>query len=447
MSNVEFKILERCPETECLACKKTCNSKEFIQAANVTYRKCESCRSFSVIDRSMVNENYQNLSSDFWIDYVEMNAGIESMLSFVERCLPEDKIDSFIDVGCGFGFVVDYIKRTYGANSLGLEKSLYGKVGSEKLNINIRPEYSDEYCASDNTRFDVVYSSEVIEHVADPLAFLNQLKELCSINGRVIITTPNSNYINETADYAIINAVLSPRHHFFIVSPEQLKKLMTNAGFLNVKIVEVNERILATASVEKSTKTIIKDDFKKSKYINYLIDLEYIDDPIISNSASVKLYKEFINMGDYNAAQSRWCKLSKHFIEDRGFNIDEFDTSRLLDIVNVKDYARSLPYYFGVLKFYRAMHLVNHAGDLSDMFYHFSTVTEILSKEIELSMAHFQESNSLIENSKFHTALGLVSVTESLLKEGQEFSQFWRDRLNNEVLKRLHEISEWRFSK
>lgn len=444
MSHIEFKTTDNHSATACIACKDIGDSKYFIQVENTIFRKCESCQSFSVIDHSMVNENYQNLSSDFWINYVEMNAGIESMISFAERCLLGADIRSFIDVGCGFGFVVDYFKKAYGAQSLGLEKSSYGKVGAEKLNINIRSEYSDEFCATNNAKFDVVYSSEVIEHVEDPLKFLKYLKELCSINGRIIITTPNSNFIKNEADDAITQAVLSAGNHYFVIHPNQLKKLMLEAGLCNVKIVEINERILATASVNSSTATVISENFDKSKYINYMMSLERIEDLIIRNSASVKLYKEFINMGDYASAQTRWDKLNMHFIEDRGFDIDGFDTSSLLHLNDLTEYTRSLPYYFGVLKFYRAMHLVNHAGRNDDMFYLFNSVTQILSKEIDLDIASFQESNSLIENAKFHTALGLLSIAKNFLRDGEKFSEFWRGRFNTEVVECLRKMIDKR---
>jgi len=442
MSLIEFKTTENRTPTACIACNDIGDSKYFVQIENTIFRKCESCQSFSVIDRSMVNENYQNLSSDFWINYVEMNAGIEAMISFVERCLLGTHIGSFIDVGCGFGFgfVVDYFKKAYGAKSLGLEKSSYGKVGAEKLNIDIRPEYSDEFCAINNAKFDVVYSSEVIEHVEDPLKSLKYLKELCNINGRVIITTPNSKFINHNSDDAVLHAALSPGNHYFVISPEKLNHLMINAGFLNVKIVEINERILATASVESSTGTIINDSFERSKYIEYLMSLERNDDLIISNSATVKLYKEFINMGDYNSAHPKWEKLNRHFIQYRGFDIDQFDASLLDGLHDLKDYTKLLPYYFGVLKFYRAMHLINHCGRRSSMLHLFLTVTKILSKEVQLNFSSFQESNSLIENAKFHTALGILPFTESLLSDSEKFSKFWRERFNKEVLEQLRNL-------
>ena len=74
------------------------------------------------------------------------------------------------------------------------------------------------------------------------------------------------------------------------------------------------------------------------------------------------------------------------------------------------------------------------------MLHLFLTVTKILSKEVQLNFSSFQESNSLIENAKFHTALGILPFTESLLSDSEKFSKFWRERFNKEVLEQLRNL-------
>lgn len=48
-----------------------------------------------------------------------------------------------------------------------------------------------EALASENRRFDVVVSSEVVEHVVDPPSFCRTLAELCKPGGLVVMSTIN----------------------------------------------------------------------------------------------------------------------------------------------------------------------------------------------------------------------------------------------------------------
>ena len=45
-----------------------------------------------------------------------------------------------------------------------------------------------------NAKFDVVHSSELIEHVKDTMFFLKECKRVLKPGGRMIISTPNLHY-------------------------------------------------------------------------------------------------------------------------------------------------------------------------------------------------------------------------------------------------------------
>ena len=89
---------------------------------------------------------------EFWLDYVQAGAGISSMLAplFAIR-LPSEA--SLLDIGCGFGFVVDFWKSRGGC-AIGLEPSAYGAVGREKLAADIRSIYLSQFIGENpNQRF------------------------------------------------------------------------------------------------------------------------------------------------------------------------------------------------------------------------------------------------------------------------------------------------------
>ena len=66
------------------------------------------------------------------------------------------------------------------------EKKYYNEFKSENINIFSNTE-------SLNTKFDLVFSFHVIEHVKDPISFVLNLLSLCKLGGKIYIETPNSN--------------------------------------------------------------------------------------------------------------------------------------------------------------------------------------------------------------------------------------------------------------
>ncbi len=82
---------------------------------------------------------------------------------------------SLLDVGCGFGFVPHFWTEMGFGEAIGLESSLYGRKGRELLGVEIHHSYFNECEEIRGRRFDIVFSSEVIEHVRDPAAFIKEI--------------------------------------------------------------------------------------------------------------------------------------------------------------------------------------------------------------------------------------------------------------------------------
>ncbi len=101
---------------------------------------------------------------------------------------------NLLDVGCGYGFLFQRLKLR-GAKYDGL----YGTeispslAKSTKLNVpesEVLVSRAEDLPFTDNV-FDNVVCSEVIEHVSDPYAVIQELSRVTKIGGKVILTTPN----------------------------------------------------------------------------------------------------------------------------------------------------------------------------------------------------------------------------------------------------------------
>ncbi|MEO8565390.1 MAG: class I SAM-dependent methyltransferase, partial [Betaproteobacteria bacterium] len=182
---------------------------------------------------------------EFWRLYVEVFGGVWEtiwpILAAADR-------GSLLDVGCGFGFALDFWQRTGRGEAVGLELADYGREGARQLGVTIHSELLQDCKALAGRRFDVVYASEVIEHVPDPSAFAALLSRWVADDGVLIMTTPAASFIRKENQSTALLAALAPGFHGFLLSSEAFAGAVRQAGFSNVEIATANERQFLWAS-------------------------------------------------------------------------------------------------------------------------------------------------------------------------------------------------------
>ncbi len=102
-----------------------------------------------------------------------------------------------LDVGCGGGLLTEPLKRL-GADIAGIDagkKNIeVAKIHAKKSGLEIDYKNQDvEELSKTNEKFDVVLTMEIIEHVADPEAFLIAAKNCLKPNGLLFVATINRN--------------------------------------------------------------------------------------------------------------------------------------------------------------------------------------------------------------------------------------------------------------
>jgi 2-polyprenyl-6-hydroxyphenyl methylase / 3-demethylubiquinone-9 3-methyltransferase len=143
---------------------------------------------------------------------------------------------SALDVGCGAGLLSEPLARL-GANVTGVDAAPENAAAASLhaaqsgLDIDYR---SGELAAQGLGRFDLVTSMEVIEHVADPAAFIAELAAHLKPDGLMILSTPNRTtasklFLVEAAER--LGHVPRGTHHWDqFVTPDELETLLTAAG-------------------------------------------------------------------------------------------------------------------------------------------------------------------------------------------------------------------------
>lgn len=150
-----------------------------------------------------------------------------------------------LDIGCGGGLLSEPMARL-GATVVGADAAAgnipVAKVHADQQGLKIDYRHTTaEALAEAGEQFDVVLNMEVVEHVADPLAYLTACRQLLKPGGLMVASTINRN--PKSFAVAIIGAerimrwlpVGTHEWHKFI-TPSELGNLLTQAGLNQVDL-------------------------------------------------------------------------------------------------------------------------------------------------------------------------------------------------------------------
>lgn len=118
----------------------------------------------------------------------------------------------FLDVGCNYGFTVK-AALDLGLNAKGIDiddtavnasKEIFGAPMFETISVQ-------DY-ASRGSKADIVYTSEVIEHVPEPDEFVAAIAQILNKDGVLYLTTPDGGHWSLPANFADWGMVMPPEH-------------------------------------------------------------------------------------------------------------------------------------------------------------------------------------------------------------------------------------------
>ncbi len=164
-----------------------------------------------------------------WI--IPLYAPLRRQLDFFYREIPR-RPGTILDVGCGNGVFLLRAKAS-GRRVAGVEPDAAAAAQATQAGVPIVA--TDLEALEESARFDVITSSNVIEHVSNPLDFLARIYKALSPGGMLWLATPNARSSGRQAFGRYWRGLEAPRH-CLVFAPEALVVAVEEAGFEHVRL-------------------------------------------------------------------------------------------------------------------------------------------------------------------------------------------------------------------
>lgn len=287
--------------------------------------------------------------------YVQQGAGV----SLITRPLTQAAAppgSTYMEVGCGYGFGLDFALNTRGWHGVGIDPAPLAALGRDALGLPIELRYLRDDDEARGT-MDVVMGSEVIEHVTSPAAFVRTLRAMLKPGGLLILTTPNGDDIDPISPPGIIIPLLSPSLHLVIQSTTSLTALLHQAGFAHVEVDVDSHSLVAFASDQPLT--LERDHARlrlafRTHLARRAESLDRGSDMFLGFAG--RAFQESVNDGDMAAATQAWALLAPACRGRFGLDLDTMD--RLPSAVatcGLEEMARLVPLNLGGLLYSRGI--------------------------------------------------------------------------------------------
>lgn len=193
--NDQEKTLDSIALTERTGCP-LCDCTDWtmhIDFPDIPVVRCVSCKfmySQKVLSESDIESSYTDSpSSERCRQGQIVNARNNTWM--IDYLLGIETLTSILDIGTGYGFLLEQLQVNKSLKSAGVELSVKdARYGRDQLGLNIINKLLSE-SGLEKGSFDLVTAFEVIEHTVRPIEFIRELTEYVSVGGHLIIMTDN----------------------------------------------------------------------------------------------------------------------------------------------------------------------------------------------------------------------------------------------------------------
>jgi 2-polyprenyl-3-methyl-5-hydroxy-6-metoxy-1,4-benzoquinol methylase len=268
----------------------------------------------------VVAVDYQDADQEGMRYYVEQGAGIDVMLE-VLSLLDQRPVKRYLEVGCSFGFAMEYARRALGWEVLGFDPGFVAAAGKRMLGLPIESRALEKGTVPQGA-FDVVFCSEVIEHIPEPDGFIEILRYALSDDGVLLMTTPDGDAVTPYQPSELLMPVLSPGQHVILYNVTAIEALLRRHGFAHVRTRKNATQLQIVAAMTPLGEPAAY--FTRARYREFLQDEfdAHRDDRYLTACIGYRLLYERVGFGAYADARATYQRLRDAYLADFGYDIE-----------------------------------------------------------------------------------------------------------------------------
>ncbi len=196
---------------------------------SLTYRMCECCglvfqsprMTSAALDRfyaAQYRKTVQDSAGPTEKDLRVQAGRARALLAFIRGDVKD--IQRHLDIGCSAGSLLSVFHTAYACESVGIEPGDAYRQYASKQDLRVYRDLESLQSQAERP-FDLVSMSHVLEHLPNPLEYLNQLRaRWITPNGWILIEVPNL-YGHQSFELA----------HLYAYTATTLKAILDQAGF------------------------------------------------------------------------------------------------------------------------------------------------------------------------------------------------------------------------
>ncbi len=172
---------------------------------------------------------------------------------------------TLLDVGAGNGYFVHIARSEFGLRADGLEIS-----GAEA--DYARATFGLELLRGDlsivTSKYDVITSFNVLEHVQKPTTLLAEMSERLAPGGLLVLTTPNPSCIHRRLKGLPKWNMVCPPHHINLFTRSALREMLTRTGFEILEYSTLSTYINSVRKIDTQSLVLRRAAFQALKTAN-----------------------------------------------------------------------------------------------------------------------------------------------------------------------------------
>ena len=158
----------------------------------------------------------------------------KAYVHYLRNWLPEDKNSAILDIACGNGNLLSFLKELHYENLTGVDISSEQASLSRQIIDNVVEKNALDFLKGSKNKYDLIIALDFIEHLTkdEILKFLELCFEKLEPSGRLILQTPNA------ASPFVADTFYSDFTHETLLTPASLESILRLSGFSNTETRE-----------------------------------------------------------------------------------------------------------------------------------------------------------------------------------------------------------------